>query len=563
VFDLAQNIHRLTVTGELVRVRMVLLTDGICRHDLPKDQDLSGYVATFDVWDIERLYKFESSGRQQEAIAIDLTEIVGEPIPCLKQPGDNLEYDCYLSIFPGSVLAHLYGKYSARLLERNIRSFLQAKGGINRGIRQTILKEPEMFLAYNNGLSATAEEAEIVTLNGGGIGIARLRGLQVVNGGQKTASIFHVSKKDKADVSKVSVQVKLTILRDEAKADEVVPLIAEYANSQNKIQAADLKANGVYQRGVEALSRTVYAPAPAGSQRMTRWFYERARGQYQDALNVLGTKAKQDAFVREHPKNQLFTKTDLAKFVLTADQKPWIVSKGAQACFAAFIADQEKHLEREGVKEDALNADYFERLAARAILFRGAEIAIKQQKQLYSGYWANLVTYSIARLMYETDGRVDFYRLWKEQKLWPELEQALLDLANSVWVWINARPDGGNVTQYCKRKECWDGFLTQDVFTSGGFAQFKVAPVVGQGAGAAAHAYAVQELRDRLAPITSADWFALAEWIRTTHKLNALRSMQATTFATLVGTAQALTPAKVREACKLLDDAKQAGYTAI
>ena len=88
-----------------------------------------------------------------------------------------------------------------------------------------------------------------------------------------------------------------------------------------------------------------------------------------------------------------------------------------------------------------------------------AESVIKQQKQLYSGYWANLVTYSIARLMHETDGWVDFYHLWKELKLWPELEQTLLDLANSAWVWINAHPDGGNMTQYCKRKECWDGFL--------------------------------------------------------------------------------------------------------
>ena len=105
-------------------------------------------------------------------------------------------------------------------------------------MRDTIRKEPQMFLAFNNGLSATAEAVTVEDLPGGGKGLRSIRDLQIVNGGQTTASIYHAVKKDKADVSQLFVQVKLTVLNDPTKMDIVVPYISRYANTQNKVQGS-------------------------------------------------------------------------------------------------------------------------------------------------------------------------------------------------------------------------------------------------------------------------------------------------------------------------------------
>ena len=191
-------------------------------------------------------------GRQQEPIEIDFEAVTGAVIPCLAQPESSPDYAAYLAIIPGTVLAKLYGDYGSRLLERNVRSFLQARGKINMGIRRTILKEPHMFLAYNNGLSATAESVEVVDMPGGGLGIKSIKDFQVVNGGQTTASIFHALKRDKADLSALFVQAKLTVISSGKSMNEIVPLISEYANSQNKVQTADFAANDVYHRGIGA-----------------------------------------------------------------------------------------------------------------------------------------------------------------------------------------------------------------------------------------------------------------------------------------------------------------------
>jgi len=48
-----------------------------------------------------------------------------------------------------------------------------------------------------------------------------------------------------------------------------------------------------------------------GSVRQTKWFYERARGQYQDELGKR-TASEKKAFLLEYPKSHMLTKTDLA-----------------------------------------------------------------------------------------------------------------------------------------------------------------------------------------------------------------------------------------------------------
>jgi len=361
-------------------------------------------------------------------------------------PESQADYSAYVAIIPGEILCKIYAEYGSRLLERNVRSFLQAKGNVNKGIRQTILKEPHRFLAYNNGISATAEAVQLVDLPNGGQGIVGIRDFQIVNGGQTTASLYQAVRKDKADISGIYVQTKLTVV-DRDRMDEIVPLISRYANNQNKVNEADFSANDPFHIRIEELSRTIWAPAVDGIQRQTRWFYERARGQYADAKNRESTPAKQKAFTLTHLNAQKFTKTDLAKFEHTWDQLPHIVSLGAQKNFAKFTVSltEKSHPEPDET--------YFTHLIAKAILFKSTEKIVGNEE--FGGYRANIVTYTLAYLSYKTRQDIDLDKIWKQQSLTPSLQQAIQVISREVHQVITNPPDGRNVTEWCKKESCW------------------------------------------------------------------------------------------------------------
>jgi hypothetical protein len=155
-------------------------------------------------------------------------------------------YDCYLAIIPGEVLAKLYKEYSNELLESNVRAFLGQAGTFNKGIRDTIRTKPQMFLPYNNGITATAERVETQIIDNQLV-ITKLNDFQIVNGGQTTASLFHTQRKFKdADLSKIYVQMKLTVIKDKEQKNIEVPNISRFANSQNKVTELDLSSNNPY-----------------------------------------------------------------------------------------------------------------------------------------------------------------------------------------------------------------------------------------------------------------------------------------------------------------------------
>ena len=116
--------------------------------------------AAYHVWDISRLMRQRSAKGQKEALEINFQERFGAGIPCLPAHLQSNAYQSYLVVISGQVLSSLYEKHGARLLEQNVRCFLQARGNVNKGIRSTIINEPHMFFAYNNGITATAEEVE-------------------------------------------------------------------------------------------------------------------------------------------------------------------------------------------------------------------------------------------------------------------------------------------------------------------------------------------------------------------------------------------------------------------
>ncbi len=423
------------------------------------DNEIGGIRATYHIWDMARFQRQRSSRGHKEPLNIDFVELFGNGIACLPANLGSDSYRSYLIVMPAPILAALYDRYSARLLEQNVRTFLQARAQVNKGIRTTILNEPQMFFAYNNGITATAQEVETRTTDAG-LQIVRMTDLQIVNGGQTTASLFHTQRRDKADLSDIFVQMKLSVI-DSEQSEMVVPRISEYANTQNRVNAADFFSNHPFHVRMAEFSRRIWAPAQQGAQRETKWFYERARGQYIDAQSKL-TAGEQKRFRAEYPKPQMLTKTDLAKFENVFDDHPRWVNLGGQKNFARYALRIGKEWEK---SSDGFNELYFKRVIARGILFRATEKLVSAQPWYNGGYRANIVAYTLSMLSEITKRRkvaVDYQRIWAAQAVDDVLSQTLAAIAAAVNEDITRPPQGiSNISEWCKREGCWTRLLDQ------------------------------------------------------------------------------------------------------
>lgn len=446
-WSMALEIHR--SAPKIRRIRMFVVTDGLSAVEYLEPETEEGVEIHRSVWDIGRLHRLHGTGMRGEPVEIDFLARFGRPLPCISPDLPGADYKAYLAAFPANWLADIYEEFGARLLEKNVRSFLQFTGKVNRGMRDTLAgDDAHRFFAYNNGISATASAVELDIDGSGAAGIVRLRDLQIVNGGQTTASV-HRAQRGGIDVGHVAVQAKITEI-DGDRLEEMVPLISRYANSQNRVSVSDLSSNDPFHIEVESLSRSVWAPATGSTMRETRWFYERARGQYADALNREMTPARRRVFREIHPTSQRFSKTDLAKFENAWAQRPWEVSLGAQKNFTAFMVAMQEQEDRSVVGD----VDYFHRLVAKAILWRRAERIVSAQA--FGGYRANIVAYSIARLSRATDQRLDLDRIWHQQGLEEPLELALADLSHLVFEHLTHKDRPvANVTEWAKREQCW------------------------------------------------------------------------------------------------------------
>lgn len=423
------------------------------------DGEVGGIRATYHIWDMARFQRQRSSRGHKEPLDIDFVEMFGNGINCLPANLGSDSYQSYLIVMPAPILAALYDRYSARLLEQNVRTFLQARAQVNKGIRATIMTEPQMFFAYNNGITATAQEVE-TRMTDSGLQIVRMTDLQIVNGGQTTASLFHTQRRDKADLSGIFVQMKLSVI-DSEQSEMVVPRISEYANTQNRVNAADFFSNHPFHVRMAEFSRRIWAPAQQGAQRETKWFYERARGQYVDAQSKL-TAAEQKRFRAEYPKTQMITKTDLAKFENVFDDHPRWVNLGSQKNFARYALRIGKEWEK---SSDGFNEFYFKRAIARGILFRAVEKLVSAQPWYNGGYRANIVAYTLSMLGEVTKHRkvtVDYQRIWSAQAIDDVLSEALVTIATAVNEDITRPPQGiSNISEWCKREGCWTRLLDQ------------------------------------------------------------------------------------------------------
>lgn len=452
-YGLAQQIS--DRRGAIRRLNLVLFSERTLSEKIQEipDSEVAGVPVSHHIWDISRLHRQRSSRGHKEPLDLDFEKMFGKGIFCLPAHLGEGTYQSYLMVMPAEVLATLYEKFGGRLLEQNVRTFLQARGNVNQGIRATILNEPGMFFAYNNGITATAQSIEMTTTESG-LAITKVVDLQIVNGGQTTASLFHTKRRDRADLSQIFVQMKLSVI-DSQQSETVVPRISEYANTQNRVNAADFFSNHPFHVRMEGFSRRIWAPPQRGLQRETRWFYERARGQYADAQSKL-TLAEQRRFKVEFPKPQMFTKTDLAKFENVWDDHPRWVNLGSQKNFARYAVRIGGEWEK---SSDGFNEFYFKRAVARALIFRATERIVSAQSWYNGGYRANIVAYTLAllgELAKRRTARVDFPGIWNAQGIDTVLERSIAAISGVVSEDINKPPAGiSNISEWCKREACW------------------------------------------------------------------------------------------------------------
>lgn len=458
-YPLARRVH--DEADSIARVRFYLITNSILSErikDLPS-KEMGGREWSYRVWDLERLEKVMATGAPEE-IVVDFMELFGRGLKCLPAGLDNADLQCYLAVIPGDWLARIYGEWSGRLLEQNVRTFLQVKGGVNKGIRETILREPGNFFPYNNGISTTAADAEIEEV-GGSLEIRRLRNFQIVNGGQTTVSLYRAMKVDQergARVDAVSVQMKLTVVSAE-KVHDLVPKISRFSNSQNKITDADFFSTHPFHVRLETISRRLPVPAKPGSLAQTHWFYERARGQYASEPMFLSTAQKQ-VFQAKYPKSQVLSKTDIATHFNTFKMLPHEVRKGTEknfACFAAFVAE---HWTDDGSQ---FNDVWFQEAVGRALAFQAAEKVVSGASWYAPwGYRATIVTYSIAllvRLLSKRGMCLDLRKIWMNQEAGAAFREQIGIIGEKVQSTLvegAVRAGRNNPQEWGKQPKCWD-----------------------------------------------------------------------------------------------------------
>jgi hypothetical protein len=452
VHELKRILDGAATAGRELRVRLMLLTNRLVGRSvaIPKLRVRSATV-THQIWDLERLYQASLLSAGQVRIEVDLDDEFGGSIPCLVSRAPD--FDAYLAVVPGRVLAGIYAKYGHRLLEQNVRAFLQARGSVNRAIRKTIAEDPAMFLAYNNGIAATA--SSVVTSEAhGAVLLSKLLDLQIVNGGQTTASLNDAIRRG-VDVSAASVQMKLTVLHNEAQMSSIVSMISRYANSQNKVNLSDLSANERYHVELERLSRVIFASGNQRGKATTKWYFERARGQYADERSRQRAGAERRKWEAQHPRSQLLTKQLAAKYEMTWVKRPWVVSQGSEKNFIQFM-------EWLAEKPTAHDASYFMRLVSKAIVFRDCDSVVREMD--LGGYKANVVTYTVAWLSALSGDRFSLETVWREQGTSDACRALLRGLATEVWSLLSNPPERHrNISEWAKREECWEALGSLEV----------------------------------------------------------------------------------------------------
>lgn len=530
------------------------------RKERERKKDVCGLQATYEVWDLERFRRLRESGRKAEPLNVNLKEKTGG-LPCvlLEKTAEGMQ-SC-ITVFPGSILNDLYSEFGTRLLELNVRSYLQARGKVNKGILTTLRESPRDFLAFNNGITVVAENVVIGDLPDGSPGLMEIKGMQIVNGGQTTASIHRAARDFRTDLSDVFVQAKITIV-DQARFQEIVPLISKYSNTQNKVTEADLSSNHQFHIGMERVSRREWTP-----DQKSMWFYERARGSYQTAKAAEGTTpASRRRFEEKYPPSQRFTKEDLARFEMAWLGFPYYVSRGGQKCYIHFIQTIIRQI---SVTEDwEPEPGMYYRFIAKGILFREAQRIIRADSSI-TAYRIDVAAYLISLLGEKTARRLDLDRIWRDQKLSETVTSLIAAWAPMVFQKLPeyAQKEGRHIGESFKSEACWRYMLEHlNLQVPDSLQEELISVAGGQPWGTAALRRRTLSPIDqnniaRCTELGTEEWSAIAEWGQESGKIDFWQRGLARTLAGYAaeGWSKKPTQKQARDGVKIINIARDEG----
>ncbi len=539
--------------GNINQLRIYVLTDGLTDPSAVTaavESEDGEYVIEFNVWDMQRVYQQHNIRAGKEKVEIDFPTTYNTELQCLKMSEQNLFVDAYLAIIPGITLAKIYKQYQQVLLEKNVRTFLQFKGKVNKEIRKTLREKPDLFFSFNNGISTTATEIETKEIDGM-LYITRLYDWQIVNGGQTTASIAASMTDKGVDLSKVFVPMKISVIRDAEHDDELIKQISISANSQTAIKNSDFSANDPYLVDLERFSRSEWVPN-GNNKPFCKWYFERTRGQYLDQLAQLrGYNEK--SFKIEYPKKQKITKTDIAKYENAWKQRPYDVCRGSEKNYQLFVAD----IKRE---KPTISAVYFKNIVAKGILFNKIDEIVKSKN--LGGYKANMNAYVMAALSFLSNGNLDLTYIWEHQKVQKKVSEKIESIIPIVWAHLTGGASGGNqssnVGEWSKRTDCWNKLKLK----LGDIEKFDDDLMQPETNDDGSYLNETQQSRILEAEkIESNYWFELASWAKSHNLLTPIERKAAFNFGTMKSRNRGITSLKQAVfALKIVEKAEELGF---
>lgn len=540
----------LSTKGQINQLRLYVITDGITDPSaVPAavESDDEEYVIEFNAWDMQRVYQQHNIRAGKEKVEIDFPTTYNTELQCLKMSDQNPFVDAYLAIIPGITLAKIYKQYQQVLLEKNVRTFLQFKGKVNKEIRKTLRTQPDMFFSYNNGISTTASEIETKEIDGM-LYITRLYDWQIVNGGQTTASIAASLTDKEVDISKVFVPMKISVIHDADRSDDIIRAISVSANSQTAIKNSDFSANDPYLVDLEKFSRTEWVPN-GNNKPYCKWYFERTRGQYLDQLAQLNG-FNEKSFKIEYPKKQKLTKTDIAKYEAAWEQRPWDVCRGAEKNYQIFVADIKR-------KKPTITAVYFKHVVAKGILFNTIDGIVKSKN--LGGYKSNMNAYMMAAISMLSNGSLDLSYIWEHQSVQVEVIDKINEVVPIVWQHITSGSSGiSNVGEWTKKPECWNK-LKLKLGEINKFDDDLMQPETNDDG---SYLNETQQSRIQEAEAIEPDyWFGLANWAKTRNLLTPIERKAAFNFGTMKSRNRSMTSLKqALFALKIVEKAEGLGY---
>jgi len=434
--------------NELKQIRLFIITDGRTKSKFFKETEINGKNVRVEVFDIERFYKIASEGKPRDEIVVDFASMYGFGIPCVYVPQQSSsEYSYALTALPGEVLYYLYNKYKDRILEANVRSFLSNRGK-NAGIQQTIVEAPTRFMAYNNGLVIVADSVVIKGNEDGTSSILQIEGLQIVNGGQTTATIFFSKLNNPSiDLGPVRVATKIIVIgkeQDDKLQEEFIGKVARYANTQNPVKESDFLAHSAFQVKFENMSQTIYCPDSLG-----RWFYERAAGSYNTFLSREGrTPAKRKALTSTVvPRKRVVKKTDLGLSIATWEGEPYLACLGGEKCLTRF----KDRLVEEAELIDAL---YFKRRIAEYIIFYHTFYYLRGDICKQSPGVVRIYLISLISKLYRD--QINFDQIWLNQGVSEEFKEQIQIWGKELYDWMIEQANGRQLSEYGKTLKNWE-----------------------------------------------------------------------------------------------------------